>query len=63
MRPGMISSVLVVHATHALRDRIPATPDDVSTTTLDAWYATRLRWRRPTALLVNQATLLRHLRC
>jgi len=61
MRSGRISSVLVVHATRALRDRMPgapATPDDVSTTTLGAWYATRLHWRRPAALLVNHATLL-----
>ncbi len=53
--------MLVVHATRALRDRMPATPatpDDVSTTTLGAWYATRLHWRRPAALLVNHATLL-----
>jgi hypothetical protein len=61
MRSGRISSVLVVHATRALRDRMPTTPatsDDVSTTALGAWYATRLPWRRPAALLVNHATLL-----
>ena len=53
--------MLVVHATRALRDRMPTTPaasDDVSTTALGAWYATRLPWRRPAALLVNHATLL-----
>jgi hypothetical protein len=61
MRSGRISSVLVVHATRALRDRMPTTPatsDDVSTTALGAWYATRLPWRRPAALLVNHTTLL-----
>ena len=36
----------------------PATSDDVSTTALGAWYATRLPWRRPTALLVDHTTLL-----
>ena len=53
--------MLVVHATRALRDRMPTTPatsDDVSTTALGAWYATRLPWRRPAALLVNHTTLL-----
>jgi Domain of unknown function (DUF6933) len=61
MRLGRISSVLLVHATRALRDRVPtfpATTNDVSTTTLGAWYATRLRRRRPAALLVNHTTLL-----
>jgi hypothetical protein len=52
--------VLVVHATRALRERIPepAAAHDESTTTLGPWYATRLRWRRPAVLLVNQTTLL-----
>ncbi len=54
--------MLVVHATRALRDRVPgpspASPDDASTTTLGPWYATLLRWRRPAVLLVNQTTLL-----
>ena len=53
--------MLVVHATRALRDHLthsPAHEHDTSTTTLGAWYATRLRWRRPAALLVNRATLL-----
>ena len=61
MRSGRISSVLVVHATRALRDRMPtapATSDDVSATALGAWYATRLPWRRPAVLLVNHTTLL-----
>jgi hypothetical protein len=47
MRSGRISSVLVVHATRALHYRMPTTPatsDDVSTTALGAWYATRLPW-------------------
>jgi hypothetical protein len=53
--------MLVVHGTRAFRDRVPglaAAPDDVSTTMLGPWYATVLRWRRPVALLVNEATLL-----
>jgi hypothetical protein len=53
--------MLVVHGTRAFRDQVPglaAAPDDVSTTMLGPWYATVLRWRRPVALLVNQATLL-----
>jgi hypothetical protein len=62
MRSGRISSVLVVHATRALHDRMPTTPpatsDDVSTTAFGAWYATPLPWRRPTALLVNHTTPL-----
>jgi hypothetical protein len=60
MRSGKISSVLVVHATPALLDRMPttrATSDDVSTTALGAWYATRLPWRRAAVLLVNHTTL------
>jgi hypothetical protein len=53
--------VLVVHATRSLRERVSATeasPSDASTTTLGPWYATLLRWRSPTVLLVNQTTLL-----
>jgi hypothetical protein len=53
--------MLVVLGTRAFRDRVPgfaAAPDDVSTTLLGSWYATVLRWRRPVALLVNEATLL-----
>ena len=44
---GQDSPVLVVHATRALRERIPEPPaaaDDMSTTALGPWYATRLRW-------------------
>lgn len=53
--------MLIVHATRAFRDRVPApaaADDDISTTTLGPWYATLLRRRPPLALLVNQATLL-----
>jgi hypothetical protein len=53
--------VVVVHGTRRFRDRVPglaAAHGDVSTTALGAWYAGLLRWRRPVALLVNEATLL-----
>jgi hypothetical protein len=53
--------VIVVHGTHAFRDRVPgpaAGPGETSTTVLGAWYATVLRWRSPAALLVNELTLL-----
>jgi len=53
--------VLVVHASRALRAHLthsPAHEHDTSTTTLGAWYATRLRWRRLAVLLVNHTTLL-----
>jgi hypothetical protein len=53
--------VIIVHGTRAFRDRVPGpavTPGETSTTALGAWYATVLRWRRPTALLVNELTLL-----
>jgi hypothetical protein len=53
--------VIIVHGTRVFRDRVPgpaAGPDDTSTTLLGAWYATVLRWRRPSALSVNERTLL-----
>lgn len=53
--------MLVVHGTRAFRDRISgplAADGDASTTLLGSWYATVLRWRRPVALFVNEATLL-----
>jgi len=53
--------VIVVHGTHAFRDRVPglaAGLGETSTTVLGAWYANVLRWRRPAALLVNELTLL-----
>jgi hypothetical protein len=53
--------VVIVHGTRRFRDRVPglaAAQGDVSTTALGAWYASLLRWRRPVALLVNEATLV-----
>jgi len=53
--------VIVVHGTAELRRRVPGpapAPGEESTTLLGPWYATVLRWRRPAALVVNEATLL-----
>lgn len=53
--------MIILHGTRAFHDRVPgpvAEQDDVSTSALGSWYATVLRWRRPAALFVNEATLL-----
>lgn len=53
--------MIVVHGTAELRRRVPGPapgPGEGSTTWLGPWYATVLRWRRPAALVVNEATLL-----
>ena len=53
--------MIVVHGTAELRRRVPGPapgPEEASTTLLGPWYATVLRWRRPAALLVDEATLL-----
>ncbi len=53
--------MFVVHATARLLAKLrPGALGEApaSTTSLGAWYANVLRWRSPTVLFVNEATLL-----